>query len=175
MRHEVAEVKARAEREQERISLLQDVLAEARQAEAAAREEALGTTGLLDQTRTERDDLANQVEVLRGEAQDAAQRQAVLDARVLELEQALLARDGQLEAERERQAALEARVQELVQAEEAARAECEARVGLERSVAEAEDKMDASAAGVCSCRRGCRGSVAAEEDGRAKPRHVIKS
>ena len=57
LRHEVAEVKARAEREQERISLLQDVLAEARQAEAAAREEALGTTGLLDQTRTERDDL----------------------------------------------------------------------------------------------------------------------
>ena len=51
----------------------------------------------------------------------------VLDARVLELEQALLARDGQLEAERERQAALEARVQELVQAEEAARAEVQAR------------------------------------------------
>ena len=111
VRRELAEANARAEREHERVCLLQDVLAEARQLEAAARDEATGASRFLEQVRDERDAARNQLEALTADARDAAER-------------------GQ-----ERQGALEARVQELVKAAEVARTEVQARdQQLERRV-----------------------------------------
>ena len=157
LRCELADVRARAEREQERVCLLQDVLVETRQSEETGRDEAAGATKLLDQARDERDDARLQLEALTVEARNAAEqwrgRQGAFEARVQELVEAeestraqVQARDQELEGERERRAQLEARVQELVEAEESTRAQVQAR----------DQELEGSVSAGPSSRRGCR-------------------